>query len=93
MTCQIDISDELKKKLSKFQTKDKVLYEATMKKINEIIENPEHYKPLRHDLKGERRVHVKGSFVLVFEFLKLQNLVKFYDLDHHDKIYKKQHRK
>ncbi len=88
MTYQFELSDELKRKLPKIQRKDKVLYEAAMKKIKEIVEFPSHYKPLRHDLKGERRVHLKSSFVLVFES---QNLVKFYDIDHHDNIYRRAH--
>ena len=87
MTYEYELSEDLKKKLRKLQKRDKVLYEATMSKIKEIIEMPLHYKPLRGDLKGERRVHLRGSFVLVFEVFESLHLVKFYDLDHHDTIY------
>ncbi len=54
------------KKLIKLYKKDKVMYEVVMKKIEEIVKNPHHYKPLRHDLKNIRRVHIRKSFVLVF---------------------------
>ena len=60
-----------------------------MKKIEEIILNPQHYKPLRHDLKNTRRVHLFGPYVLVFRIEEKEQAVKFLDLDHHDKIYKK----
>jgi len=90
MIWKFDLSDELKKKLKKLMKKDKVLYEATYDKINEIITgNPERYKPLRKDLKNKKRVHVIRPFVLVFEPFKKEGKVKFYDLDHHDVIYSK----
>lgn len=91
MTYQHELSEVLKKKLRKIQKRDKILYEAVLGKIKEILVSPQHYKPLRGDLKGERRVHVKSSFVLVFEVFESENLVKFYDLNHHDNIYKKPH--
>lgn len=69
--------------------KNRKLYEISMKKIEEIVLNPQHYKPLRYDLKNIRRVHLFGPFVLVFKIEEKENAVKFLDLDHHDKIYKK----
>lgn len=62
------------------------MFNSVMKKIDEVIQHPEHYKPLRHDLKNLRRVHIR-SFVLVFELRG--NTVRFLDFDHHDNIYKK----
>ncbi|PKK85374.1 MAG: hypothetical protein CVT48_05615 [Thermoplasmata archaeon HGW-Thermoplasmata-1] len=56
------------------------------KKISEIIENPEHYKPLRHGMKGIRRAHI-DPFVLTFEVMGNEKHVVFLDFDHHDKIY------
>ena len=80
-------SEELNKKLEKLKKREKVRFEATTKKISEIQQNPEHYKPLRHDLKNLRRAHIDKSFVLVFRIE--DSTIKFLDLDHHDKIYKK----
>jgi YafQ family addiction module toxin component len=60
-----------------------------MKKIEEITENPHRYKPLRHDLKGSRRVHMEKSFVFVFEIDEAEKMVRFLDLGHHDEIYRK----
>ncbi len=38
----------------KLKKKDKSLIERLNKKIDEIIKNPEHYKPLNYLLQGKR---------------------------------------
>lgn len=81
------IEKSLKRKLSKLAKKDKPMFDTILKKIEEIVQRPEHYKPLRYDLKNIKRVHIKGSFVLVFRFER--NEIRFMDFDHHDNIYKK----
>jgi len=45
----LEIKPELQKVLSKLCKKDKKTYEAVMKKIEEILQNPQHYKPLKYD--------------------------------------------
>jgi len=65
-----EIIPSLQKEINKLAKKDKKRYEAVMSKIEEILKNPEHYKPLKHDLAGERRVHIMKSFVL-FSFLDI----------------------
>jgi len=82
-----EFSKELTRKMAKIQKKNKVMFDAVINKIREIKENPEHYKPLRYDLKGYRRVHVMKSFVLVFKIDYANNKIVFQDFDHHDKIY------
>lgn len=44
-----------------------MIYEICMKKIEEIVMDPEHYKPLRYDMKNICRVHIAKSFVLTFK--------------------------
>lgn len=75
--------------LIKLQKKNEKLYENLLKKMNEIINNPNlnHYKNLRHDMKKYKRVQV-GSFVLIFHYNKKEEILLFDDFDHHDKIYK-----
>ena len=85
---RFEIKPTLEKKLIKIKKKDKTLFVAVREKIKEVIENPQRYKPLRYDLKGLRRVHVKRSFVLVFEVDENDKIVRFLDLDHHDRIYR-----
>jgi len=81
-------SEEITKKLSKLRKKDPAHYEKVIKKVDSILENPEHsYKFLHHDMKGILRVHI-GHFVLVFIIDQDKKTVSFEDYDHHDIIYK-----
>lgn len=79
----------LQRILNKLSKKDKSLYEQVLKKIDEIINSPdvEHYKNLRYNMSDKKRAQI-GHFVLVFQFIKAENKIKFLDFDHHDKIYK-----
>ncbi len=52
-----------------------------------LVREPEIGKPLRHTLRNYRRVHVKGSFVLLYEIRARE--VRLIDFDHHDRVYKK----
>jgi len=79
-------SDHFLEVLKKLSKKDFALYERLKKKIAEILENPEHYKPLSNKLKHYRRAHV-GSFVIAFRIIEAEKTVKFVDFDHHDNIY------
>jgi YafQ family addiction module toxin component len=84
-----ETTPQLEKILRKLFKKDKVRYEATLKKIDEIINSPnlDHYKNLRYNMKDSKRVHIYSHFVLVFSVDKARNRIIFEDLDHHDKIY------
>jgi YafQ family addiction module toxin component len=85
------IEKRLKAKLKRLHKKNKKLYDVVLKRVEEIINNPAHYKPLRYDLKGMRRIHLEKSFVLVFEIDEEERMVRFLDLGHHDEIYKKRY--
>lgn len=81
--------EEIIKKLSKLKKKDVKHYQAVRKKMDQILENPEHkYKELRHGLKGLKRVHL-GHFVLIFMIDYSNKIISFEDYDHHDKVYQK----
>ena len=64
--------------------KDKILYERLLKKIEEILENPEHYPFKKYDLKGKRSAHI-GSYVILFEVK--ENEAIFHKFKHHDFVY------
>ncbi len=85
---EFEIKPGLHKKLIKLSKKDKVKFEAVMKKIEEVVssDDVEHYKNLRNIMKDFKRVHI-GHFVLVFSYDKANDFVSFQDYDHHDKIY------
>ena len=46
----LHISPDLDKVLSKLITKNRKQYEMIMKKVEEILQNPQHYKNLRAPL-------------------------------------------
>jgi len=83
------IERRLKSTLGRACKRNKGLYEAVIKKMDEVIKNPYHYKPLRHDLKGSKRVHIGKSYVLIFEIDETTKTIRFLDLGHHDEIYGK----
>lgn len=79
----------LQRTLNKLSKKDKKTYEAVMDKIKEILENPQHYKPLKYDLAGERRVHIMKNFVLKFKVDESAKIVRFIFFGHHDEAYRR----
>lgn len=87
------LSKNLERILEKLSKKDKVAYEQILNKIKEIIncEDPESYKNLRSPLQHLKRIHIKKSFVLVFNYDKKNDFLYFVDYDHHDNVYKKEH--
>lgn len=87
MKYDLDISDELEKIFGKLAKKNKKQLLIIHKKVEEIRENPSHYKPLRGDMKGARRVHIDKSFVLTYEIDEENKVVRLLDYDHHDNIY------
>lgn len=84
-----EIMPELQRILNKLFKKNKIVYEQIMKKIEEIIQNSQHYKPLRYNLSGERRVHIMKSFVLKFEIDEQSKVVRFIFFGHHDEAYER----
>jgi len=82
--------ERLRKKFVIFYKKDKKRYKILMKKIQEIInsKNIEHYKNLRTPLQNFKSVHIDKHFVLIFKYNKNEDTVHFFDLDHHDKIFR-----
>lgn len=88
MTYHLEVSEDLDKVFSKLSKRDKVIFNAVSKKIQELRENPHHYKPLRAPLQNKRRVHVGGSFVLIFTIDEEKNIVRLLEFEHHDNAYR-----
>ena len=86
MTYAIRFSATFERQLSKVKKKDKKLFERLRKKTKEILNNPEHYKPLKNILKGTRRAHV-DPFVIIFS-IEGETVVFLY-VKQHDKAYAK----
>ena len=69
--------------------KNTLLSEILNKKMEEILSNPYHYKPLKYSLSGERRVHIRKSFVLKYEVDESRKEVVFLFFGHHDEAYRR----
>ena len=87
MKYALDISDKLDRILGKLARKNKKQLLIIHKKVEEIRKNPYHFKPLRGDMHGARRVHIGKSFVLTYEIDESNKVVRLLDYDHHDNVY------
>lgn len=85
------IEKSLEKQLSKLFRKDKQLYDAVFKKVQELSQssNLHTYKNLRAPLQNYKRIHITGTHVLLFRFLEAKNLLVLVDFEHRDKVYGK----
>jgi YafQ family addiction module toxin component len=82
----LEIEEEVFRAFKKLTKKDRKHLEAINKKIEQILNDPFQFKPLKHPLDGLRRVHV-GSFVLIYEVLENQKTVRVLKYKHHDQAY------
>lgn len=89
MNYSIIVSEDCEQSIEKLCKKNPVLRNVLEKKMKEILEHPEHYKPLRYGLAGERRVHILKSFVLKYEINKQSKTVLFLFFGNHDQAYKR----
>jgi len=85
---KLAIKESLDKKFKKLQRKDMETLRLIDRKVQDILTDPYRFKPLRKPLQNKRRVHVAGSFVLIYEIDEKENLVTLSGFDHHDNIYK-----
>jgi YafQ family addiction module toxin component len=69
----LEIEEDVVRIFKKLGKKDRKQLEAVPKKIQQILEDPYQFKPLKHPLEDLRRAHI-GSFVLVYEVV--ENLKK-----------------
>ncbi|MBN2422264.1 type II toxin-antitoxin system mRNA interferase toxin, RelE/StbE family [Candidatus Woesearchaeota archaeon] len=76
--------DKIFTKLSRINPKQ---LQIILKKLEEILENPYRFKPLRGEMHGLYRVHIDKSFVLIYEIDEQNKTVILLDYDLHDKIY------
>ena len=85
---KLAIKESLDRKFKGLQKKDKEMLRLINRKVQDILEDPHRFKPLRKPLQNKRRVHVGGSFVLIYEINEKEKIVTLFDFDHHDNIYK-----
>lgn len=70
----------------KLTRKDKALRERAIKKIDQILANPEIGEPKKFKLKMARGIHV-NPFVIVY--MIVGDKIVFLWFDHHDRVYDK----
>ena len=85
---KLAIKESLDKKFTRLQKKDKEMLRLINRKVQDILVDPYRFKPLKKPLQNKRRVHVGGSFVLIYEINEKEKIVTIFDFDHHDNIYK-----
>ena len=85
---RLAIKKNLDRKFKKIQKKDKDMIRMIERKVQDVLDNPYRFKSLRKPLQNKRRVHIHGSFVLIYEVSEEEKIVTLLDFDHHDTIYK-----
>ena len=88
MTYNLEVKEQLDKLFRKMKKKDRFKLEIINKKIAEILEDPYRYKPLKAPMQNKRRVHIAGSFVLIFSINEKTKTVILEDFTHHDEAYR-----
>jgi YafQ family addiction module toxin component len=84
----LDIDIELLKKFDKLKKKNKKQLDIILKKVEEVLINPNRYKNLRAPLNEWKRIHIDKHFVLTFSVNEDSKTVTLEDYEHHDNIYK-----
>ena len=88
MPYSLEMEEKCKKALAKAGSRNSELKKSEKNKLQQILEDPYRFKPLRFPLQNKRRVHILKSFVMVFEALEKEKTVRVLDIDHHDNVYK-----
>lgn len=87
LTYALLISDDCQDQIRKHCKKNSVLEQAISKKVNQILSDSYHFKPLRAPLSNKRRVHILGCFVLIYEIEENSKSVILLRFAHHDDAY------
>jgi len=83
----IEYDPDCKKEIKKLCRKNTTMEKALRKKIEQILENPYHFKPLKNPLQYRRRVHILNCFVLTYSIIEETRTVKFLSFTRHDNAY------
>jgi YafQ family addiction module toxin component len=82
----LEVVESVDKTFGKLQRKDPAQFEALSKKIKQILENPQQFKPLRAPMQRMRRVHI-GAFVLIYDINEEEKIVTVRRYEHHNTVY------
>ena len=85
---KLAVKETLDRKFNKLKKKNREMLMLIDSKVKDILDDPYRFKTLKNPLQNKRRVHVGGSFVLIYEINGEERIVTLLDFDHHDNIYK-----
>ena len=83
----LEVVERVDRIFKKLRKKDSTQFEAVSKKVKQILEGPQQFKPLKSPMQNMRRVHV-GSFVLVYDIDEGRKVVTIRRYEHHNNVYK-----
>jgi len=83
----LEIREHVDRTFRKLAKKNPNQLKVIGKKVQEILEDPHRFKPMRFPLAGMRRVHF-GSFVLMYYIDEQRKTVVIEDYEHHDTVYR-----
>ena len=63
---KLAVKENLDRKFKKLKKKDREMLMLIDSKVKDILDDPYRFKPLKKPLQNKRRVHVGGSFVLIY---------------------------
>jgi len=69
--------------------KDKILAGRIKRKIRDICEYPERGEPLSGNLAGKWSIHVAAHYVILYEIIHKDKVVRLLSVRHHDYVYGK----
>ena len=87
MGYQIKTTDEFEEQFKKLTRKNRALAEVFAKAILKLKENPYAGKPLTHELKGLRSLHISGRWRLIYDVHENQKLIILRSIGHRKRIY------
>jgi YafQ family addiction module toxin component len=83
----LEVVKSVDKIFEKLGKKNPEQLEEINKKIQQMLENPHQFKPLRFPMQHMRRIHI-GSFVLIYDIDENRKIVTIRRYEHHDEVYK-----
>jgi addiction module RelE/StbE family toxin len=84
---EVILSEDAQKEIKKLAHKDKPHFKQFLKKLEHVLEDPYHFKPLLGPLFGIRRVHI-GSYVLTYEIEEDKKKIVLLHYLHHKNVYR-----
>lgn len=77
----------VEKIFAKMSKRDRHSLIVIYKKLEEVCQDPQRFKPLNAPMQNLRRVHVLKSFVIIYSIDESTHSIWIEDFAHHDEVY------